>query len=181
MIAIDRFSGGGASQLSGGVVYMGGGTRRKRSRRRDPGERRTILASKRQSVRGLHVRRYARQAPASGWLGGARWRPATEEDQLPNDASLYFSGNEVTELAGTRHSGAARPRRFHRAAADKLRAYLLPPLIQSMERDPTSAFSARPAPRGWWSTNGRRGGARGAAYSQALPPGAMLGPLAISP
>ncbi len=152
VIAIDRFSGGGASQLSGGVVYMGGGT---------PAQQEAGVADSPENmasylgfetgnlVRGDTVRRYAEASVGfQGWLEkyGARFGgPATDEKtSYPNDASLYFSGNEVTEAGRALASPAQRGHRAKPASGGepiKLSGqYLLPPLIQSMERQPNVRF-----------------------------------------
>jgi 3-oxo-5alpha-steroid 4-dehydrogenase len=152
VIAIDRFSGGGASQLSGGVVYMGGGT---------PAQHEAGVADSPENmanylgfetgnlVRGDTVRRYAEASVGfQGWLEkyGARFGgPATEDKtSYPNDASLYFSGNEVTAPGRALASPAQRGHRAKPASGGeptKLSGqYLLPPLIQSMERQPNVRF-----------------------------------------
>ena len=152
VIAIDRGEGGGASKLSGGVVYMGGGTRAQKEAGIEdtPENMANYLACETGNiVRADTVRRFARASTGfQDWLEkyGARFGgPATEEKtSYPNDASLYFSGNELTP-PGREHATAVQ--RGHRAKPSKggeptelSGAYLLPPLIESMERQPNVRF-----------------------------------------
>ena len=152
VLAIDRFSGGGASQLSGGVVYMGGGTpaQHEAGVEDTPENMANYLGFETGNlVRADTVRRYSEaSAGFQAWLEGYGARfggPATEEKtSYPNDASLYFSGNEVTEPG----RALANPvQRGHRAKPpgggepSKLSGqYLLPPLIAAMERQPNVRF-----------------------------------------
>ncbi len=150
VIAIDRFSGGGASQLSGGVVYMGGGTPAQRAAgvEDNPENMANYLGFETGNlVRGDTVRRYAEASVGfQAWLEkyGARFGgPATsEKTSYPNDASLYFSGNEVTEPGRALATAAQRGHRAKPAGGGeptKLSGqYLLPPLIQSLERQPNA-------------------------------------------
>ena len=152
VIAIDRFSGGGASKLSGGVVYMGGGTKaQKESGVEDTPENMANYLSFETGnlVRQDTVQRFARASTTfQDWLEkyGARFGgPVTEEKtSYPNDASLYFSGNEVTEPGRAR---ATAVQRGHRAKPpgggepSKLSGqYLLPPLLDSMRAQPNVRF-----------------------------------------
>ncbi len=150
VIAIDRFNGGGASKLSGGVVYMGGGTPAQREAGIDdtPENMANYLSFETGNiVRGDTVSRFAEaSAGFQTWLEGYGARfggPATEEKtSYPNDASLYFSGNEVTAPG----RALAKPmQRGHRAKPStggeptKLSGqYLLPPLIASLEQQPNA-------------------------------------------
>ena len=152
IIAIDRFSGGGASKLSGGVVYMGGGTRAQREAGLDdtPENMANYLAFETGNiVRGDTVQRFARaSAGFQDWLEkyGARFGgPATEEKtSYPNDASLYFSGNEVTQPGRDRAKPVQRGHRAKPAGGGEPTRlsgqYLLPPLIAAMERQPNVRF-----------------------------------------
>ena len=152
VIAIDRFSGGGASKLSGGVVYMGGGTKaQKECGVEDTPENMANYLSFETGnlVRQDTVQRFARASTTfQDWLEkyGARFGgPVTEEKtSYPNDASLYFSGNEVTEPGRAR---ATAVQRGHRAKPpgggepSKLSGqYLLPPLLDSMRAQPNVRF-----------------------------------------
>ncbi len=152
VIAIDRGEGGGASRLSGGVVYMGGGTRAQKEAGIEdtPENMANYLAFEAGNiVRMDTVQRFAKASTGfQDWLEshGARFGgPATEDKtSYPDDASLYFSGNELTVPGRER----ARPaQRGHRAKPSgggeptKLSGhYLLPPLIASMERQPNVRF-----------------------------------------
>jgi 3-oxo-5alpha-steroid 4-dehydrogenase len=152
VIAIDRGAGGGASKLSGGVVYMGGGTRAQREAGLEdtPENMGNYLTFETGNiVRGDTVQRFARaSAGFQDWLEkyGARFGgPATDEKtSYPNDAALYFSGNEVTVPGRER---AAAVQRGHRAKPPgggeptKLSCqYLLPPLLASLRRQPNVRF-----------------------------------------
>lgn len=155
VIAIDRGDGGGASRLSGGVVYMGGGTRTQRELGLEdsPENMANYLAFETGNiVRQDTVRKFAQASPKfQDWLEGYGARfggPATtEKTSYPNDASLYFSGNEVTTPGRAR---ATAVQRGHRAKPSKggeptklSGHYLLPPLIASMEAKPNVRFFRR--------------------------------------
>lgn len=152
VIAIDRGMGGGASKLSGGVVYMGGGTKAQRAAGIDdsPENMANYLAFETGGiVRPDTLGRFARASTTfESWLEGHGVRfggPATEDKtSYPNDASLYFSGNEVTPAG---RALATPAQRGHRAKPPsggeptKLSgAYLLPPLIASIDRQPNIRF-----------------------------------------
>ncbi|MFA7604376.1 MAG: FAD-binding protein [Novosphingobium sp.] len=152
VIAIDRGAGGGASKLSGGVVYMGGGTRAQREAGVEdtPENMANYLAFEAGNiVRADTIQRFARASTHfQDWLEkyGARFGgPATEEKtSYPETASLYFSGNELTVPGRERATPAQRG---HRAKPSKggeptqlSGQYLLPPLIESMERQPNVRF-----------------------------------------
>lgn len=152
VIAIDRGPGGGASRQSGGVVYMGGGTKtQKELGLKDTPENMANYLSFETGnlVRQDTVRRFAEASPSfQDWLEsyGARFGgPATEEKtSYPNDASLYFSGNEVT-VPGRERAWAVQ--RGHRAKPAKggeptklSGHYLLPPLLDSMRAQPNVRF-----------------------------------------
>jgi 3-oxo-5alpha-steroid 4-dehydrogenase len=152
VIAIDRGDGGGASKLSGGVVYMGGGTKAQREAGLEDSVENLANYLELETgniVRRDTVRKFAQASPKfQDWLEsyGARFGgPATDEKtSYPNDASLYFSGNEVTVPGRAR---ATPVQRGHRAkppnGGEPTRLsgqYLLPPLIASMERRPNVRF-----------------------------------------
>ena len=152
VIAIDRGDGGGASKLSGGVVYMGGGTRAQNEAGLEDSVENLANYLEFETgniVRQDTVRKFAAASPkVQDWLEsyGARFGgPATDEKtSYPNDASLYFSGNEVTVPGRAR---ATAVQRGHRAKPPqggeptKLSGqYLLPPLIASMEAQPNVRF-----------------------------------------
>ena len=152
VIAIDRGDGGGASKLSGGVVYMGGGTKaQKEAGLEDTPENMANYLSFETGnlVRQDTVQRYSKASVTfQDWLEsyGARFGgPGTDEKtSYPNDASLYFSGNEVTEPGRAR---AKAVQRGHRAKPPKggeptklSGQYLLPPLIASMVAQPNVRF-----------------------------------------
>lgn len=152
VIAIDRSEGGGASKLSGGVVYMGGGTRAQREAgiHDTPENMADYLTYETGNVvRADTVRRFAQASTHfQDWLEsyGARFGgPATEaKTSYPEDASLYYSGNELT-VPGREHATPAP--RGHRAKPAKggeptalSGQYLLPPLIASMEAQPNVRF-----------------------------------------
>ncbi|AMO73138.1 hypothetical protein AZE99_00535 [Sphingorhabdus sp. M41] len=152
IITIDRGEGGGASKLSGGVIYMGGGTKAQKEAgiTDDPENMANYLSFETGDiVRPETVRRFS-EASASfqDWLEtyGARFGgPATEQKtSYPNDASLYYSGNELTVPGRERATPAPRG---HRAKPEgggeptKLSGqYLLPPLLRSMEEKPNVRF-----------------------------------------
>jgi 3-oxo-5alpha-steroid 4-dehydrogenase len=120
VIAIDRGDGGGSSRLSGGVVYMGGGTPAQKAAGLEdsPENLANYLAFETGNiVRQDTVRKFAQASPkVQDWLEsyGARFGgPATDDKtSYPNDASLYFSGNEVTARSPCQ---AARRRRAYQA------------------------------------------------------------------
>ncbi|MEW9854544.1 FAD-binding protein [Novosphingobium sp. M1R2S20] len=152
VMAIDRGLGGGASQLSGGVIYMGGGTRAQQEAGvEDTPENMAeyLTYETGDIVRGDTVRRYAEASSGfQDWLEkyGARFGgPMTEEKtSYPNDASLYYSGNELTVPGRERAKPAARGHRAKPAAGGEPKKlsgeYLLPPLIASMEARPNVRF-----------------------------------------
>ena len=145
IVAIDRGEGGGASKLSGGVVYMGGGTKAQREAgiEDSPDNMAKYLAFETGNiVRPETVSRFAEASSHfQDWLEkyGARFGgPVTEaKTSYPNNASLYFSGNELT-VPGREMANPAP--RGHRAKPEgggepkKLSGqYLLPPLLRSMK------------------------------------------------
>lgn len=152
VIAIDRGEGGGASKLSGGVVYMGGGTKAQKEAGIEdtPENMAEYLAFETGNiVRFDTVQRFARASTGfQDWLEkyGARFGgPATDDKtSYPDDASLYFSGNEMTVPGRERATPVPRG---HRAKPSRggeptelSGAYLLPPLIESMEKQSNVRF-----------------------------------------
>lgn len=146
VITIDRGMGGGASKMSGGVVYMGGGTpaQKECGVEDTPENMANYLAFEAGNiVRPDTLLRFAHASSTfQPWLEkyGARFGGPLTNDKTsyPNDASLYFSGNEVTPAG--RALAQAVPR-GHRAKPPKggeptklSGAYLLPPLLDSMDR-----------------------------------------------
>ncbi|MEO6092721.1 MAG: FAD-binding protein [Novosphingobium sp.] len=152
VIAIDRGEGGGASRLSGGVVYMGGGTRAQKEAgvNDTPENMANYLAYETGNiVRADTVRQFAAASVHfQDWLEkyGARFGgPATnDKTSYPEAASLYFSGNEMTVPGRERATPAQRGHRAKPAKGGeptKLSGhYLLPPLLESMERQPNVRF-----------------------------------------
>jgi len=122
----DRFSGGGASWLSGGIVYAGGGTAQQRAN----GHHDTAEAMAEYLVREVGdamsaetVRQYCEQsAEMIAWL--ERHGVVFDAAQAPHETSypsrdhyLYFSGNEMVPA----NLGRAKPApRGHRAKGDWL-------------------------------------------------------------
>lgn len=152
VIAIDRGPGGGASRQSGGVVYMGGGTKAQKEAglTDSPENMANYLAMETGNlVRADTVRRFAQASPSfQPWLEshGARFGGPVTDDKTsyPNDACLYFSGNEVT-LPGLEQ--AIPVQRGHRAKPSKggeptrlSGHYLLPPLLASLRAQPNARF-----------------------------------------
>lgn len=148
VIAIDRGEGGGASKLSGGVVYMGGGTRAQQEAGvEDSPENMANYLSYEvgDSIRPDTLRRFAEASVHfQDWLEqyGARFGgPATEDKtSYPNDAALYFSGNELTVPGRTLAKPAQRGHRAKPSTGGEPTQlsgqYLLPPLIAAFEQQP---------------------------------------------
>lgn len=152
VIAIDRGMGGGASKLSGGVIYMGGGTKAQKEAGLEdsPENMANYLAFETGDiVRPDTLRRFTHASTLfQPWLErhGARFGgPVTDEKtSYPSNASLYFSGNEVTPAGRAR---ATAVQRGHRAKppgggepTSLSGAYLLPPLLASIDRHPNIRF-----------------------------------------
>ncbi|MEO7656673.1 MAG: FAD-binding protein [Sphingomicrobium sp.] len=152
VIAVDRGMGGGASKLSGGVVYMGGGTRSQREAgvQDSPENMANYLSFETGGiVRSDTLGRFAHASTSfEPWLErhGVRFGGPVTEDKTsyPNDASLYYSGNEVTPAG---RALATPAQRGHRAKPPgggeptKLSgAYLLPPLLAAIDRMPNIRF-----------------------------------------
>lgn len=152
VIAIDRARGGGASKMSGGIVYMGGGTKtQKECGIEDSAENMANYLSFETGgiVRPDTLLRFAHASTGfQPWLEshGARFGgPFTDaKTSYPNDAGLYFSGNELTPPGRALAEPAPRG---HRAKPSKggeptklSGAYLLPPLLESIDRQPNVRF-----------------------------------------
>ncbi|GAB3113147.1 FAD-binding protein [Aestuariicella hydrocarbonica] len=152
VIAIDRGMGGGASKMSGGVIYMGGGT---------PAQQECGIEDSPENmanylqfevgdiVRPETLQRFAYASKQfQPWLEthGARFGgPVTDaKTSYPNDACLYFSGNEVTPAGVSRANPVPRGHRAKPAAggepAKLSGAYLLPPLLDAMDRQANIHF-----------------------------------------
>ncbi|MFA5121062.1 FAD-binding protein [Zavarzinia sp.] len=104
VLLVDRFSGGGASLLSGGIVYAGGGTRQQiQAGRRDTPEAmaRYLAREVGDAVSAETIRKYCDGSAAMlAWLEarGVQFdaAEAPHETSYPSrDHYLYFSGNEM--------------------------------------------------------------------------------------
>ncbi|WP_439134263.1 FAD-binding protein [Pseudomaricurvus sp.] len=152
VIAIDRAMGGGASKISGGVVYMGGGTKAQKACGIEdtPEQMANYLSFETGNiVRPDTLLRFAHASTNfQTWLEshGARFGgPATDDKtSYPNDAALYFSGNETTPAG---RDLAPPAQRGHRAKPPeggeptKLSGqYLLPPLLDAIDRQNNVRF-----------------------------------------
>ena len=122
----DRFSGGGASWLSGGIVYAGGGTRQQREAGHDDTAEAMaeyLVREVEDAVSAETVRRYCEDSAgmiawleAHGVIFDASEAP--HETSYPSrDHYLYFSGNE--KVPANLGSRAPAPR-GHRAKGDWL-------------------------------------------------------------
>ncbi len=152
VIAIDRATGGGASKISGGVVYMGGGTSTQKECgiHDTPENMANYLAFETgDSVRPETRLRFAHASTQfESWLGthGVRFGGPYTEDKTsyPNDAALYYSGNEITPAGRALADPAPRGHRATPPAGGKPTklsgAYLLPPLLASIDRQPNVTF-----------------------------------------
>ncbi|MEY2925895.1 MAG: hypothetical protein RL367_372 [Pseudomonadota bacterium] len=152
IIAIDRGLGGGASKLSGGIIYMGGGTSaQKEAGVEDSPENMAASLSFETGTlfRPETVVCFARTSTRfQPWLESHGVRlggPASDAKiSYPETASLYFSGNETTALG---RALATPAQRGHRAKPSRggeptglSGAYLLPPLLASIDRQPNIRF-----------------------------------------
>lgn len=121
VLALDRYLGGGATNLSGGIVYAGGGTRIQRAAGVDD-DVENMLAYLRlevgDAVSDETLRRFCEQSPAMiDWLmgHGVPFDPALcpfKTSYPTDDYYLYFSGSENS--GGFREAAAPR-QRGHRA------------------------------------------------------------------
>jgi 3-oxo-5alpha-steroid 4-dehydrogenase len=107
VIAIDRFSGGGATRMSGGIVYAGGGTSQQHDANveDDPvNMRRYLKLEVEDAVSDATLDRFCEQSPSLiDWLKnqGVRFGSslASEKTSYPADGHyLYYSGNETRAL-----------------------------------------------------------------------------------
>lgn len=124
VLVIDRFTGGGASAMSGGVVYAGGGTRYQREAGYEDSPD-AMFDYLRREVNGVvadaTLRRFCNGSAASlDWLErqGVRFgstMPDHKTSYPPDGCYLYYSGNEVAP-AYRGPDGDPAPR-GHRAVA----------------------------------------------------------------
>lgn len=126
VLVIDRFSGGGASVLSGGVVYAGGGTRyQKEAGFEDSPE--AMTAYLKHEVNGVvsdeTLARFSRDSVANlNWLEkqGATFAstmPAYKTSYPTDGMYLYYSGNEVVPAYGNPQLVKKPAPRGHRVVA----------------------------------------------------------------
>lgn len=126
VLVIDRFSGGGASVLSGGVVYAGGGTRyQKEAGFEDSPE--AMTAYLKHEVNGVvsdeTLARFSRDSVANlNWLEkqGATFAstmPAYKTSYPTDGMYLYYSGNEVVPAYGNPQPVKKPAPRGHRVVA----------------------------------------------------------------
>ena len=126
VLVIDRFSGGGASVLSGGVVYAGGGTRyQKEAGFEDSPE--AMTAYLKHEVNGVvsdeTLARFSRDSVANlNWLEkqGATFAstmPAYKTSYPTDGLYLYYSGNEVVPAYGNPQLVKKPAPRGHRVVA----------------------------------------------------------------
>lgn len=126
VLVIDRFSGGGASVLSGGVVYAGGGTDyQKKAGFDDTPEAMTAYLKHEVNgvVRDETLERFSRESVENlQWLEkqGARFdatMPAYKTSYPPDGVYLYYSGNEVVPAYGNPKLAKKPAPRGHRVVA----------------------------------------------------------------
>ena len=107
VIAVDRFSGGGATRMSGGIVYAGGGTSQQHDANveDDPiNMRRYLKLEVEDAVSDATLDRFCEQSPGLiDWLENQSVRfgsnLAPEKTSYPSDGYyLYYSGNEAQAL-----------------------------------------------------------------------------------
>lgn len=126
VLVIDRFSGGGASTLSGGVVYAGGGTRYQQQAGYEDSPQ-VMAQYLKYEVNGVVsdalVQRFADDSVANlQWLEqqGVRFdahMPKMKTSYPPDGCYLYYSGNElVPSYRAAAQQGKPAPR-GHRAVA----------------------------------------------------------------
>ena len=126
VLVIDRFSGGGASVLSGGVVYAGGGTKyQKQAGFEDSPE--AMADYLKHEVNGVvsdaTLARFSRDSVANlEWLekqgaGFDSTMPAYKTSYPPDGVYLYYSGNEVVPAYGNPALAKKPAPRGHRVVA----------------------------------------------------------------
>ncbi|WP_120966896.1 FAD-binding protein [Comamonas sp. lk] len=126
VLVIDRFSGGGASVLSGGVVYAGGGTRyQKQAGYEDSPE--AMADYLKHEANGVvseqTLARFSRESVSNlDWLEkqGVRFdssMPKYKTSYPPDGVYLYYSGNEVVPAYGNSKLQARPAPRGHRVVA----------------------------------------------------------------
>lgn len=126
VLVIDRFSGGGASALSGGVVYAGGGTRYQQQAgfQDSPQAMQDYLQHEVQGVvSDATLARFTSQSVQNlEWLEqqGVRFdstMPAYKTSYPPDGAYLYYSGNEIVPAYASAQHGHTPAPRGHRVVA----------------------------------------------------------------
>ncbi|MCP4628497.1 MAG: FAD-binding protein, partial [bacterium] len=104
VLAIDRFTGGGATRMSGGVMYVGGGTNLQKDAGYDdtPEEMFKYLKCEiEDAVTDKELKNYCKKSLSNfKWIEsfGVPYPPSFEsvKTSYPGDAmTLYFSGNEI--------------------------------------------------------------------------------------
>jgi 3-oxo-5alpha-steroid 4-dehydrogenase len=155
VIAIDRGMGGGASKLSGGIIYMGGGTKAQQEAgiEDSPENMAAYLAFETGDMFSKEmVSRFARASTRfQPWLekhGVRLGGPATAaKTSYPETESLYFSGNETTAAGRALAKPAQRGHRAKPSGGGEPTGlsgqYLLPPLLDSIKRQPNVRFLAQ--------------------------------------
>ena len=126
VLVIDRFSGGGASVLSGGVVYAGGGTRSQKEAGFEDSPK-AMTAYLKHEVNGVvsdeTLARFSRDSVANlNWLEkqGATFAstmPAYKTSYPTDGMYLYYSGNEVVPAYGNPQLVKKPAPRGHRVVA----------------------------------------------------------------
>ncbi|RQW29700.1 FAD-binding protein [Rhodobacteraceae bacterium CH30] len=120
VLVVDRFEGGGASQLSGGVVYAGGGTRQQREAGINDSPEAMFEYLKQETagvVSDATLLRFCRDSVANlEWLEkhGARFASTTPKQKTsypPDGVFLYYSGNETVPAMAGQHPPAMRGHR----------------------------------------------------------------------
>jgi 3-oxo-5alpha-steroid 4-dehydrogenase len=131
VLVVDRFSGGGSSQLSAGVVYLGGGTPLQKDSGWDdtPQDMYDYLKMEvGDAVSDGTLEAFCDQSVSNFWFLRSFGVPFTSSGKAektsypPDDCTLYFSGNELCEP----YASAARPApRGHRALGKGLTGHLI--------------------------------------------------------
>ena len=131
VLVVDRFDGGGASQLSAGVVYFGGGTRLQRASGWEDSVEEMYAYLKLETedaVSDATLRAFCeRSADTFEWLSAMGVPFPSSGEALktsypPDHCTLYFSGNELCPP----YCDAARPApRGHRALGKGLTGHLI--------------------------------------------------------
>ncbi len=120
VLVVDRFEGGGASQLSGGVVYAGGGTRQqKEAGIADTPEAMFEYLQQEvgEAVSNATLQRFCRDSAGNlAWLEkyGVPFgctMPQKKTSYPPDGVFLYYSGNETVPAMAGKHAPAMRGHR----------------------------------------------------------------------